>query len=197
VLFERCVRDYVSGDGLSGFGRDACRGFGSGRDDGTSPKVAIGPHGKPYFAEPPLAGNVHFSVSHSGRYWAALFADVEVGLDIEELSIHRSLTPERMNGIAERFFAEDERARLAAAAPHDTREMFFRIWTAKEAYVKYTGRGLAEGLASFSSLVAPSGLIITTVVPVADIICSYCYSTTAVSRSVKKNPSPISVQFIE
>jgi phosphopantetheinyl transferase len=163
TLFARCLRDYSRAGGRPGAADDVPLRPGIGR----------GPHGKPYFAEPPLAGKVHFSVSHSGRYWAALFAGTEVGLDIEDLSIHRSLTQERMKGIAERFFSADERAHLVAAGIG--REAFFRIWTAKEAYAKYTGKGMAEGFATFSALAAPHGLTIATAAPAAGLICSCCH----------------------
>jgi hypothetical protein len=192
-------------------GDDLCADNGDG-----ALAVARGPHGKPYFAAPPLRGRVFFSVSHSGGYWAALFHDAEVGLDIEDLGVRGGLTRERMEKIAARFFADDEAAYALAGAeadeeteksegqgvsghggtvplcrtdaprrcqfirPPDThaaaaiRERFFRIWTAKEAYVKYTGNGLSEGLQSFSSLDPPGGAGIVTFSPAPGLVCSCC-----------------------
>jgi phosphopantetheine--protein transferase-like protein len=157
---------------------------------GETLRTAAGPHGKPYFTEAPLSGRVHFSISHSGAYRVVLFHDAEVGLDIEDLGIRAGLTRERMERIARRFFAEDELEYLlgkrspedsnfggAAYADADgtqTREAFFRVWTAKEAYIKYTGDGMSLGLSSFSVFDPPGGVAITTFSPASGLICSYC-----------------------
>ncbi|MDR3224683.1 MAG: 4'-phosphopantetheinyl transferase superfamily protein [Clostridiales Family XIII bacterium] len=150
-------------------------------------EIGLGAHGKPYFAEPALRGT-HFSVSHSGRYWAALFADAEVGLDIEDISIRGRLTEAKMEKIAARFFSEAERvffSRGADAAAlseknltgySDSAIRFFNIWTAKESYIKYTGNGMSEGLASFSVFDPPGGVTITTMSPAPALLCSYCTS---------------------
>ena len=47
--------------------------------------------------------------------------------------------------IAGRFFTACEQRLIARDS-----SLFFDIWTAKEAYLKYTGEGLAGGLGSFS-----------------------------------------------
>jgi phosphopantetheinyl transferase len=156
-------------------------------------------HGKPYFAKPLLAG-VHFSISHSGRYWAALFARTEVGLDIEDLSVREGMPPARMASIAERFFAADEieyigigdadDSHRAVPASADMLNRFFRVWTAKESYIKYTGRGISEGLASFSSMTPPDNILISTPARfenTPDMICSYCRKFAA---NEKTEPAP-------
>ena len=99
------------------------------------------PQGKPYFPEAP---ELHFSVSHSGAYWACAFSDAPVGLDIQ---MHQHNSYERL---ANRFFHPEEAAYLAAKA--FSPEAFFRIWTAKESYLKRTGEGLPGGLSTFSVL---------------------------------------------
>lgn len=99
---------------------------------------AVHPGGKPYFADQP---SLHFSISHTRSQWACLFANMEVGLDIEEI---RSC---RQEVIAERFFHPLEQAWLKRH-PED----FFRIWTAKESLVKWSGRGLAEAFSGFSTV---------------------------------------------
>jgi phosphopantetheinyl transferase (holo-ACP synthase) len=136
--------------------------------------VAHGPHGKPYFSAPPLRDRVHFSLSHSGAYLAVLFHDAQVGLDIEDLRIRSALTKERMERIAARFFTEDERQYVLAGERSGLRQRFFDIWTAKEAYIKYTGRGMSEKLSSFSALQPPDGVTITTFSPGPGLICSRC-----------------------
>jgi phosphopantetheinyl transferase len=122
--------------------------------------VARGVRGKPYFDTPSLSA-AHFSVSHSGRFWAVLFHGTAVGLDVEDLSAagrRGKHDRARFERIAARFFAPDEQAYLAKAgdAP-DCRERFFRIWTRKEAYVKYTGDGFAQTFSHFS-VIAPIAL---------------------------------------
>jgi 4'-phosphopantetheinyl transferase len=177
-LFRSAAEDHCAALGLPGVERPRPDPGGS---PGDAFAVVRGPHGKPYFAGPPLRGRVHFSLSHSGAYRAVLFHDEEVGLDIEDLSLRGGLTPERMERIAARFFAGDEQRYLiegspgaAGDHPDDLRARFFSLWTAKEAYIKYTGRGMSEGLSSFSALAPPDGVTITTFSAGPGLICSFC-----------------------
>jgi phosphopantetheinyl transferase (holo-ACP synthase) len=106
-----------------------------------------------------------------------LFHDAEVGLDIEDLSVRGGFTRARRKGLAERFFSGDEtRYLLGNERSEDTDDAlrFFRIWTAKESYVKYTGGGMSEGLRSFSFLDPPGGVTITTFELAPGLVCSYC-----------------------
>jgi 4'-phosphopantetheinyl transferase len=139
--------------------------------------TAVGSHGKPYFTEPPLFGKIFFSLSHSGAYWAVVFHNAEVGLDIEDLSIRTGMARERMEKIAARFFSEEEAKYLeekrGAENGKDLAE-FFCVWTAKEAFIKYMGDGMSYGLSRFSVFDPPGGVTITTFSPVQGLICSCC-----------------------
>lgn len=113
-------------------------------------------HGKPSFQLKDLI-DISFSISHAGRSWACVFHTGPVGMDLEEPA-ERELSGKRMNGIAARFFSREEQDFLAQLDGYDGKEGasraqtegFFRIWTMKEAYIKYTGKGIAEGLETFS-----------------------------------------------
>ena len=94
--------------------------------------------GKPYFPEHP---HIHFSISHSGGYWACAIAPKEVGLDLQEEN-----ATARAEKLAKRFFHPYEQAYLKSV---NYRE-FTRIWAAKESYLKYTGEGIAGGMEHFS-----------------------------------------------
>ena len=99
---------------------------------------SAGIHGKPYFPSHP---DVHFSVSHTGNLWACAFADREVGLDVQE---HRENDdPARLARLAKRWFSDGERRYLEERG-YEPAE-FYRIWSRKEAFVKYTGDGIGEG----------------------------------------------------
>ncbi len=104
---------------------------------------AIGEHGKPYVVNVPA----HFSISHSGNYTAIAISNKPIGLDIEMLREFSAV-------VAHRIFNKDELAYISGAAiPKSKSEMqrcFYEIWTAKEAYVKYTGQGLSGGISSLS-----------------------------------------------
>ena len=97
--------------------------------------------GKPYFPDAP---QVRFSISHSGDYWACAFGPSEVGLDVQK---HEN---RRYRDISRRFFHPVEIEHLQSCC-YDPAE-FFKIWTAKESYVKFTGGGIMQGLAAFSVL---------------------------------------------
>ncbi len=115
---------------------------------GESPDVftdGFGLHGKPYFKSHP---DVHFSVSHSDGVWICAFADSEIGCDVQEYRTDD--TPSRLDKIARRWFSAAEYRYFTGQG--SGADEFCRIWSRKEAYVKYTGNGIGDGFRQFSSL---------------------------------------------
>lgn len=94
--------------------------------------------GKPALA----GGGLEFNISHSGQLVVLAVAHEPVGVDIEG-----PRTVSRARELANRFFAAEERRRVEMA--DDPQATFLGIWTAKEAVIKATGRGLAHALDSF------------------------------------------------
>lgn len=96
-------------------------------------------HGKPYLEGVP---HVHFSISHSGKWWICAIDSNPIGLDLQEV-------PEKENNVeklAKRFYHKRETMWLRGKS----QEEFYRLWAYKESYVKYTGVGLLQGLDYFS-----------------------------------------------
>ena len=114
------------------------------------PRIARTELGKPYFPDRP---DLHVSVSHSGRYFVCALSGAPVGVDIQEHVLRRGETVDtasaRLIKTARRFFHPDE----VKFIENDTFERFFRVWTAKESFVKYTGKGIGS---DFSQLCAIS-----------------------------------------
>ena len=97
--------------------------------------VESGPQGKPYLPEHP---EVHFNLSHSGRWVVLAIGDRKVGVDVEQTD-----RPVDCAALSKRHFTPEEQEH-----PDD----FFAIWTAKESYLKYLGVGLTEPLNGFCVL---------------------------------------------
>lgn len=98
--------------------------------------------GKPYLVNYP---HVFFSLSHSGTMAACAVSDREIGMDVQKHT-------EVKEGLAERFFTKEEceMLRKAAAGREGFEHLFFRMWSIKESYIKYTGLGMRQGLDTFS-----------------------------------------------
>jgi 4'-phosphopantetheinyl transferase len=92
-------------------------------------------HGKPALRH----REMEFNASHSGDLVALAFAkETAVGIDVERRrQLHDVLA------LARRYFSDDELAIVSAASDPD--DAFFAIWTAKEAIVKASGKGIATG----------------------------------------------------
>ena len=90
-------------------------------------------NGKPFFAD---FSNIHFNASHSGDVCICTFSENNTGCDVERLSENKQLRQ-----IAGRFFSEKEQAFFKTAS-ESFAESFFRLWTLKESYLKFTGEGL-------------------------------------------------------
>lgn len=97
--------------------------------------------GRPY-TERTDGETVHFSVSHSGRYFACLVGSEPVGVDIQQ---YRRV---RAAAIADRYFTDEEKRLI----DENGEDGFFTLWARKEAYCKYTGRGLEQIIGGVSVL---------------------------------------------
>ncbi len=91
--------------------------------------------GKPFLPDHSLA----FNVSHSGdlAIYTFSFTLNRLGVDIEKLN--REIDPDQLS---KHYFTEGERRELQTLPPDLKRNLFFKIWTAKEARMKLTGEGL-------------------------------------------------------
>lgn len=100
-------------------------------------------HGKPYIYG---ADNWHFNISHTDGMVGIAISDEPVGIDIERIK-------DADLRIAKRFFTVSENYYIESAECKDKR--FFEIWTKKEAYLKYTGKGLSLSLKAFDVFSLP------------------------------------------
>lgn len=93
-------------------------------------------YGKPYVSC--NSHNVEFSISHTNNAsFLAISQTVRVGIDVAMQSVDDS------HEIAALLFTRHERSMLNRASAAERAEMFLRIWTAKEAFAKLLGVGMA------------------------------------------------------
>jgi phosphopantetheinyl transferase len=84
----------------------------------------------------PWADNCFVSISHSKDMVAVCKSDKPVGIDVEFMTTDRDYKK-----IANRFYKGKELEYFNAAP---TAEVFYEIWTKKEAYSKISGQGTIE-----------------------------------------------------
>ena len=94
-----------------------------------------GEQGKPQIVNFPKK----FNLSHSGDYVVCAVGDGEVGVDIQKWVPYKERT-------AERFFAPTEWKLLQELPASQRTELFYRLWSRKEAYGKYTGQGIGSAV---------------------------------------------------
>ncbi len=89
---------------------------------------------------------VFISLSRAeGLAVASICRTAPVGIDVEAPSAHPADAL-----LADAFFSDTEKAALKALPEDERSDLFFRIWTLKEAWVKARGLGLSLDLRSFS-----------------------------------------------
>ena len=95
--------------------------------------------GRPILADEP---EIQFSISHSRELVGiALTLKSHIGIDLEAIS-----RPTNLNLLAERIFSISDREAFQKLPEGERPAVFFRAWTAKEAYLKALGLGLPGGL---------------------------------------------------
>jgi 4'-phosphopantetheinyl transferase len=100
-----------------------------------------GPYGKPMLTKKTNPCMVRFNISHSHGLALYVVAKCEVGVDLE--FIHEDYS---FGGIVEQFFSQQEMAELNSCPEHLRVDLFFQLWTRKEAYLKARGLGLSGDL---------------------------------------------------
>ncbi len=101
-------------------------------------KIIVEKSGRPRFEDAALPD---FNLSHSGGYVAAVIGEGRVGIDLQEENLSFDPLP-----LAARFFGMDEVLRIEKAPAMERNELFFRLWTQKEAVGKALGGGLSTTL---------------------------------------------------
>lgn len=107
-------------------------------------KISTNDNGKPYIDG---YGDFHFNISHSDSMLVIAYGDCELGIDVEKLK-ENDIT------VAKRCFTKEEYEYIIGDISLDChtkpQDRFCKIWTMKEAYLKYKGTGISVPLNSFA-----------------------------------------------
>lgn len=83
----------------------------------------------------PVAENLFVSISHSNGRCAVCVSEKEIGIDIEKIAYRD------FDKIVRKIFGEKEREYYGN---NKSPQVFYEIWTRKEAYSKISGEGIRE-----------------------------------------------------
>jgi len=82
---------------------------------------------------------IFFSLSHSENYVACAIGNGTIGCDIEKIKNKDN------SKIIKKIYGENEKLFITNGIDdEDKTERFYRIWTLKESFCKYTGRGMKD-----------------------------------------------------
>ena len=90
-----------------------------------------------------MAKKSFFNLSHTiDTVAVAISSHCELGVDIEQI---RDLDNSYLN-ISQHFFTPQEATNIVSLPRYEGQLLFWKMWTLKEAYIKYRGKGLSLGL---------------------------------------------------
>jgi 4'-phosphopantetheinyl transferase len=102
--------------------------------------------GKPALAGDTALNECQFSLSHTrGLVAAAIASHGKLGVDVEKIDLAKADL-----SVANTYFAPSEIVILQRTSEAERPNLFFRLWTLKEAYLKAIGTGLDTALDSFA-----------------------------------------------
>ena len=161
-------------------------------------EFSLNQYGKPLLLNTP---NLHFNISHSGNLVVCALDNKPVGVDVE---IHKSVNSEAAFSrcehsflkIARRFFRHDENEFIVADMGRSI-ERFYEIWTMKESYVKWEGRGMSTSFDSFSVLdiMRQDDMFFHSLDVRTDASCSVCSNTEKINSHVSYDISDVLLFF--
>ncbi len=102
-------------------------------------------HGKPFAIVNGVPSDASFNVSHSDRHGLIGFAKQDgLGVDLEVRAPGRDF-----DGIGSRVYTPRERLVLSGAAGSGKADLFYRLWSLKEALIKALGTGFSLNPSGF------------------------------------------------
>lgn len=118
------------------------------------------------FGKPFLEGfpDFQFNISHTRNAIVIGFSEKPIGIDIEKITVADLL-------VAERFFNENELKYILSGQQRN--KLFYEVWTKKEAYIKWLGKGLSIPLETFDIISDElDGLL--NLIQIGDYLISIC-----------------------
>lgn len=107
-------------------------------------------NGKPFLAG---MASVRFNLSHSDERVMCVVSDQDTGCDVEKMR-------DSDYKIAKHFFTDEECKMLEEKEGEERKELFFRLWTLKESFMKATGLGMKLSLKDFSFTIKEDQIIV-------------------------------------
>lgn len=108
---------------------------------------SVNEYGKPFCG---FLDDFHFNISHSGS-WVVCAVDINpIGIDVEKIS-------QIDLDISKNYFSQKEHEDLLRS--NNPIEYFFTLWSLKESYIKFIGKGLSHPLDSFSMVFSSNSKI--------------------------------------
>ena len=98
-------------------------------------------YGKPFLVNFP---NIYYNISHSKGIIVCSISQDDIGIDVERIRTFNK-------GIPRKFFSKNEQEYILSREENQN-SRFFEVWTRKEAYVKWIGKGMDINFQSFDSL---------------------------------------------
>ncbi|MFI3212629.1 MAG: 4'-phosphopantetheinyl transferase superfamily protein [Eubacteriales bacterium] len=133
-------------------------------------------YGKPYMIH---EDEFFYNISHSGEYVVCAVGNTPIGVDIQEWKAVKE-------NVAKRFFSKEEIKQLNCCKPEQWESLFYRYWTAKESYIKFTGLGMKQRLDSFQVEFDKQSIVDDNhqeKIHIKEYFCLENYSITACSNS--------------
>jgi 4'-phosphopantetheinyl transferase len=143
-------------------------------------------YGKPHIDEAQNVDNLQFNLSHANDFLlVAIRKGHAVGVDVEFM---RPAT--EVLSLAKSYFSPEEYQSLTKLKTTEQSELFFQLWTRKEAVLKNAGKGLSYSLADVevlanNTVVTDMGVFFLASLPIAE------HYQAAVSSSVSFAPTDV------
>ena len=118
-------------------------------------EFCYGPNGKPELKFASFEPRTHFNLSHSHEIAILAVAQGrQVGVDVEKIAPY---SVDHLS-IAEQFFTLAETDLIRSTSAEMRAEVFYRLWTRKEAFLKGRGDGLSASLNHFEISLEEAGI---------------------------------------
>lgn len=106
--------------------------------------IKVGANKKPYFFTNSSV-SLEYNISHSGNWIVVAFANEAIGVDVEQIQASFNF-----ESLLTACFSNLEQNHIQNNA--NSRELFYRLWTRKESFVKATSKGLDDSLSQLTCL---------------------------------------------